>query len=77
MTNYSIDDLTVLKEDSDSSPKSFTPLFEVPGKLYDQSYPKRLKHTFPDSSHWRQKVKFDGEEVVKWKKRIFERYMDV
>jgi len=78
MTEYSFNDLNVLKEDTDENPKSFTPLFEVPGSLYSQDYPKRLRHTFPDTTHWREKVEVSGDgKVEKWKKKLYERYVNL
>lgn len=77
MTNYSLKDINFLKEDTDNSPTSFTPLFEVPGEIYNQEFPKRLKHTFPKNNHWTKKIQFEGEEVERWKKKILQRYVRV
>lgn len=76
MTDYTIKDVNFLKKDTDKSPNSFTPLFEVPGELYSQSYPKRLKHTFPENGVWSEQIEFQGEKLERWKKKVFERYVE-
>ena len=47
------------------------------GSIYNQDYPKRLKHTFPDNNHWKEKIEFNGNKVKRWKKHLFERYIEV
>lgn len=75
--NYTINDLNVLEKDSDNNPTSFTPLFEIPGEIYSQDYPKRLRHSFPKNSKWTEEIEFQNQQVEKWKKHVFERYIDV
>jgi hypothetical protein len=77
MTSYSIDDINFLKKDTDETPTSFTPLFEIPGEIYNQDFPKRLKHTFPKNGHWTEVIDFEGDKVERWKKRVLERYVRV
>lgn len=72
---YDLSNLNILKKDSDNNPTSFTPLFEIPGEIYNQDFPKRLKHTFPDNKHWKEKIEFEGEKIPRWKKRIVTRYL--
>lgn len=75
MTEYTIKDLKILETDTTDDPNSFTPKFEIPGKLYKQDYPKRLRHTFPDTEKWHRTVQVDGQNVERWKQYIVERYL--
>lgn len=77
MTEYTLDDLKVLEKDTDENPTSFTPLFEIPGEIYNQSYPKRMKHTFPKNGKWTEEIEFKGKKVERWEKHVFNRYIDV
>ena len=77
MVEYSIDDIEILEKDTTDDPKSFTPKFEVPGEIYGQDYAKRLRHTFPSTEKWKEETELDGETVVRWKKKLFERYLDI
>lgn len=76
MTDYGIDDIKVLEEDTNDDPRILTPKFELPGEIYNQSYPKRIRHTFPDEDKWTKKVDFNGRSVARWKKYVFEHYLD-
>lgn len=73
--SYNYSDLTVLEEDTTKDPKSFTVLFEVPGEIYGQSYPERLRHTFPENGKWKTEVEFEGQTMMKWEKVLVERYL--
>lgn len=74
---HTLDDVKFLEKDTDENPNSFTPLFEIPGEIYNQSYPKRMKHTFPKNGHWTELITFEGEEIERWKKKILERYVRI
>jgi len=48
-------------EESEDSNKLEVP-FEVPGDKFDQSYPKRLKHTFPKKERFLEVVDEETDE---------------
>lgn len=76
MVDYSINDINVLEKDSNpDDPNAFTPLFELPGDHYNQSYPKRLRHTFPENGKWTELIEVNGKEVPRWKKYIKDNYL--
>lgn len=75
MTKYSIEDINWLVNDTTDDPKSFTPKFELPGEMYNQSYPKRLRHTFPEKDKWHKEVEVDGETFERWQQYIAENYL--
>lgn len=75
MTEYTIQDINWLEDDTTDDPNSFTPKFELPGEMYNQSYPKRLRHTFPEKDKWRRTVEVNDEEYVRWKEYIAENYL--
>lgn len=76
MTDYGLDDVNFLEKDANpDEPKSFTPLFELPGEMFNQSYPERIRHTFPENGKWTEKVDVNGQEVERWKKYIVDHYL--
>lgn len=76
MAEYTVDDINVLEKDTNpDDPNAFTPKFELPGEHYNQDYPKRLRHNFPDQDKWTKLVEVDGKEVPRWKKYIKDHYL--
>jgi len=75
MTEYTIEDLKILEKDTTDDPSSFTPKFELPGEMYNQDYPKRLRHTFPEKDKWHKEVEVNGKKVERWKEYIVEKYL--
>jgi hypothetical protein len=72
---YTVDDIKVLEKDTSDDPRSFVPKYELPGEIFNQSYPRRSRHTFPDNEKWHSKVAINGQKVEKWKAEIFHRYL--
>jgi len=58
MTKYSEIKILDIEESKDGNRLEVP--FEVPGDKFDQSYPKRLKHTFPKKKRFLDKVDEDG-----------------
>jgi len=57
--------------DIEKKTNTFTVTFEVPGKHYDQSYPKRLKHSFPLEPHLLEKNSSGDYEFEKSLKKNY------
>lgn len=73
---YTINDIKVLEEDTtEDDPNMLTPKVELPGELWNQSYPKRIRHSFPNQEKWMKKVDVNGGQVPRWKKYILENYL--
>lgn len=74
--DYTLDDITVLEQDTNDDPRIITPKIELPGEIYNQDYPKRVRHTFPDEDKWTKTVEFKGQNVPRWKKYIYQNYFN-
>lgn len=69
------DELEIL--DVEKKTGTFQVVFEVPGKHYDQSYPKRLRHTFQLREKWFEEVELDsGESVNRFEKYLIDNYLE-
>lgn len=74
---YTINDLKILEEDTTpDNPQMMTPKFEVPGEIFNQDYPKRLRHSFPNTDKWEKTVDVDGNQVPRWKQYLFQHYIE-
>lgn len=65
------DEIDIL--DIDEKHNSFVVVFEVPGKHYDQDYPKRLSHSFPLEPHLLEK---NGNGDYEFEKILRKNYLN-
>lgn len=64
------DEIKIL--DMEKKPETFTVVFEVPGDKYDQTYAKRLTHSFPLKEGF---LKEDSDGVKRYEKVLRKNYV--
>lgn len=58
--------------DIEQTDSGFTVIMDLPGELYDQDYPKRMRHGFPSEKRFFK----EKEGVPKWKRHLQETYLE-